>query len=116
MPAAVQYIEARRGKQIRRLLDERGVKRKPMVVRRRAGNGERNAKNRIRAKAALVRGSVQIAELFVQTFLFVCIESADGALNFTLDVTLCLQNTFAAVTSLVSVAQFHGLAFAGGCA
>jgi hypothetical protein len=73
---------------------------------------QRNAENGVGAESALVRCPVQLAELLIQPLLIVCVESADGTLNFIFHVALCLQYALAAIAGFVAISEFNRFAFA----
>ena len=111
MNASVEHVQHWNGKQTVSFATEIAPQRLTVFCRGRAGGGERQSENRIRAKSALRVGSVQIDRGLIDVRLIIGLESAHGARYLTVDVIDRTTDTLAAERG-VTVAKLNSLAYA----
>ncbi len=110
--AAVEHVHHRHRQDPRRLAAEIAPQRLALLGGRRARGGERDAEDRVRAEAALVRRAVELDQRAVQAGLVEHVVARDRRGDLAVDVRDRLRHALAEV-GVAAVAQLGRLELAG---
>jgi hypothetical protein len=113
MLAAIDDVHHRHRHGARRNAADIAVQGHAVIVRRRLGDGERDAEDGVGAEPRLVRRAVQIDHDIVDRRLRLGIHAADRIEDLGLNGGHRLQDTLAAIARLVAIAQLDRLMRAG---
>ncbi len=92
---------------------EIAIERKLAELRRRLGDGQRNAQHRVGAELGLVGRAVQIDHQAIDRLLIARIQADQFRSDLGVDVLDGLQNALAEINLLVVIAQLDGFMLAG---
>ena len=112
MRAAIDDVHHRNGQDMRIGASDITVERHAGIDRRRLGDGQRHAEDRIGAELALVRRAVQLDHRRVDLRLQRGVHPADRIEDRAIDGGHCLADALALV-AVAAIAQFDGLMRAG---
>ena len=110
MDAAIDDVHLRRRQDPGHRSADVAIKRQARSLRRRLGDGERDAEDRVGAELRLVLRAVERDHRLVDLELVLGLEARDGVENLAIDRLDRLENALAAEAALVAVAQLDRLA------
>ena len=114
MLTTVEHIHHWNGKHVCVDAADVAIKRYRKIIGSSSCHCERNSKDRIRSKPALVVSSIKLDKYSVDVALIECIETNERVVDFVVDVSDSIEHALTHVTTF-TVAKLDGLERPGGC-